>query len=84
MNEASSVEKQVLEDVAAQTGRSFRLLGSIDTRDRETAAAVLPVLVAWVDRLWQDSNHRRAIYSNFHTPHAYPFLLELLKWFERE
>jgi hypothetical protein len=83
MQAPTPLEKEILDDVKAKTGLSFRLLGGIDTRDRRIAEAVLPVLANWVPKV-RDNNHRHALYACFHSPHAYAHMDQLIDWWQNE
>jgi|SRR5689334_16005854 len=83
MSETLLLEEQILQDVHAKTGLTFRKIGGIDTRDPAVFAAVIPILADWVERL-HDTSNRHAIYSRFLTPLARPYLDKMISWWKRE
>src|SRR5450631_3295121 len=80
---ATSIERQILDDIENRTGLVFKRMGGIDTRDKAIADVVLPVLADWPDKL-DDVPHRRGIYSHFNTPHAYPYMGRIISWWVTE
>ena len=83
MLECTPLEKIILADIQDRTGLSFRKLGGIDTRDAYIAMAVLPILAEWVAKV-DDRSHRCGIYHRFHTPHASPYVEQLISWWTNE
>jgi hypothetical protein len=83
MFEATPQELFILSDIERKTGLRFRLLGGIDTRDEAIARVVLPILAEWPEKI-ADRSQRDAVYSRFHTPHAYPYLDQIISWWIKE
>jgi hypothetical protein len=83
LTESQQLEKAILADIETKTGLSFVKVGGIPTRDKAVADAVLPVLVKWAESV-DIPNGRLGIYHRFGTPHAYPFIDKLIRWWEEE
>jgi hypothetical protein len=83
VTDTTPLEQTILDDIRRRTGFSFRKLGGIDTRVKEVAHAVFPVLKDWLAVVKED-NYRRALFACFHTPEAYGYLDNLLCWWENE
>jgi hypothetical protein len=66
-----------------KTGLACKRVGGIDTKDESIAAAVLPVLADWADKL-DDVPHRNACYERFLTPFAHPFIDRIIDWWVHE
>lgn len=64
-------------------GTDFSVLDSFPTRDPEVAKVVLPI-VANVASDLRNGDLRHSAYLRFHTPHAYRYLADTLRWFETE
>jgi len=82
MPEERELWKTILADVREKTGLSFNWM-EFDTKDKTVAHAVLPILATWVATVPSDPL-RHAIYTKFSTPHAYPFINQLIEWWQRE
>ena len=80
---ATALEEIILRDIQEKTGLSFRLICGIDTRQKPVADAVLPIVQEWPEQI-DDSRHRNAIYSRFHTPYAYAYLDKIISWWSEE
>jgi hypothetical protein len=77
------LEKIILAEIRDRTGFTFKRIGGIDTRDKEIAEAVLPVLAEWINKV-SDHLYRRALYARFHTPYALPYFDRLVSWWVNE
>ncbi len=84
MFEATPIEAIILEDVKQKTGLVFRRLGGIPTLEKAVADAVLPILTEWPSKLTDRDNYRGGVYHRFLTPHAYPFLDQIVSWWTSE
>ena len=69
MLEATPLEREILNDIQNRTGMTFHKIGGIDTRNKQIADAILPILAEWVERI-DDRHHRHAIYARFHLNNA--------------
>jgi hypothetical protein len=77
--DALTHEQMVLDDIFRRTGLRFPHLASIDRNDREVVQAIFPVVKEWVTRV-PSSNLRSALYMQFLTPHAAPYLDDIIEW----
>ena len=74
-------EQTILDDIFNRTGLRFRYLASIDRTDREVMQKILPVVKEWVPRV--PSNMRAALYIQFSTSYASPYLDDVILWASR-
>lgn len=72
-------EQTVLDDIFHHTGLRFPHLASIDRNDREVVQKILPVVKEWVPRV-PNSALRSALYMQFLTPYAAPYLNDVIEW----
>jgi hypothetical protein len=83
LDEALTLEKTILSDIASRTGLSFPKLGGIPTKDKVTAKSVLPIISEWVP-IVENRNCRHALYALFNTSHSQPYLPRLIEWWADE
>jgi hypothetical protein len=81
--DTTDLEQTILRDIRERTGLTFRRVGGIDTNEESIAAAVLPILADWAERL-EGLPQRSACYSAFLTPFAHPFLDRIIAWWISE
>jgi hypothetical protein len=74
--EATPTEQEILQEINRVSGLDLKI-GGINTRDKATADAVLPVLVHRAVNM-DDASHSRAVYSRFQTRHARPYFETLM------
>lgn len=82
MSDALAHEQLILDDIFRRTGLRFRYLGSIDRNDRELMRRILPIARGWV--FSSSGSIRGALYFQFLTPDALPYLEDILAWAETE
>jgi hypothetical protein len=75
-------EQMVLDDIFRRTGHKFRHLGSIDRNDRQLIQRILPIAREWV--VSSSGPIRGALYFEFLTPAAAPYLQDILSWVKTE
>lgn len=81
--EQAKLQAPILAEILELTDLRFEQIDSIDTRIRDIANAVLPILMQWPAKLTEE-NLRHAIYARFHTPHARKFINQVISWWSTE
>jgi hypothetical protein len=82
MSNVLAEEQMILEDIFRRTGLRFRKLGGIDRNDREVMQQILPIVKVWIAS--SSGPVRGALYFQFLTPAALPYLEDVLAWAAEE